>query len=269
MRGNPAVSNLYLCLFRSIPACAGEPYLTPCLRWCLPVYPRVCGGTELCPICLCTQNGLSPRVRGNRLNRRSRQAKIGSIPACAGEPGTDGTGFRHRGVYPRVCGGTVPAGWGGVGSFGLSPRVRGNPGRRNAPFQPIRSIPACAGEPAVEPSLPAGPGVYPRVCGGTSSVSSGTPIIPGLSPRVRGNHRWPGSRQDAPRSYPRVCGGTLRAMMLDIGRMGLSPRVRGNPKQPTGDRIGYRSIPACAGEPRPTRLQSEPDEVYPRVCGGT
>ena len=50
-------------------------------------------------------------------------------------------------VYPRVCGGTLPANVHARMMQGLSPRVRGN--RRN----PIcgrpgaRSIPACAGEP--------------------------------------------------------------------------------------------------------------------------
>ena len=51
--------------------------------------------------------------------------------------------------------------------------------------------------------------------------------------------------------------------------IGLSPRVRGNrlcrpsPSSPQG------SIPACAGEPSIREGKRQPEEVYPRVCGGT
>ena len=38
----------------------------------------------------------------------------------------------HRGVYPRVCGGTVLPGGGAGSNGGLSPRVRGNRGHRKA-----------------------------------------------------------------------------------------------------------------------------------------
>ena len=70
------------------------------------VYPRVCGGTGPgCPI-LEAKRGLSPRVRGNRVEVNVRASEIGSIPACAGEPRARGrTGSSGR-VYPRVCGGT-------------------------------------------------------------------------------------------------------------------------------------------------------------------
>ena len=51
----------------------------------------------------------------------------------------------------------------------------------------MRSIPACAGEPA-SPAIPAaGTRVYPRVCGGTRIMATQPIIHTGLSPRVRGN----------------------------------------------------------------------------------
>ena len=52
---------------RSIPACAGEPLGTCFLRWVAGVYPRVCGGTSIMRIRSPRKSGLSPRVRGNRL----------------------------------------------------------------------------------------------------------------------------------------------------------------------------------------------------------
>ena len=51
--------------YRSIPACAGEPfgYCTEAgAQW---VYPRVCGGTLMYPAAGDIDKGLSPRVRGN------------------------------------------------------------------------------------------------------------------------------------------------------------------------------------------------------------
>ena len=51
----------------------------------------------------------------------------------------------------------------------------------------LRSIPACAGEPALAKPAPPLNEVYPRVCGGTTSASSTNISLIGLSPRVRGN----------------------------------------------------------------------------------
>ena len=70
--------------------------------------------------------GLSPRVRGNRNQVIHVRWRIGSIPACAGEPCSWSPGGGLPGVYPRVCGGTgnVKDIYGKV--WGLSPRVRGN-----------------------------------------------------------------------------------------------------------------------------------------------
>ena len=69
--------------------------------------------------------------------------------------------------------------------------------------------------------------------------------------------------------YPRVCGGTTAIAIPLVFRMGLSPRVRGNrPGFPAEWRLA-RSIPACAGEPRRSRIRRPNRRVYPRVCGGT
>ena len=111
--------------------------------------------------------GLSPRVRGNHALSIQPNAYAGSIPACAGEPGSllirrvtrpvyprvcGGTGHSLaciliRGVYPRVCGGTVAATRANDSIGGLSPRVRGNPRLRHWQVPSEGSIPACAGEP--------------------------------------------------------------------------------------------------------------------------
>ena len=71
----------------------------------------------------------------------------GSIPACAGEPATAQNVEGLVKVYPRVCGGTGPAGRVSGLGLGLSPRVRGNLTYPIPSPRENRSIPACAGEP--------------------------------------------------------------------------------------------------------------------------
>ena len=253
------------------------------------VYPRVCGGTDHAPHPAARLLGLSPRVRGNRPGQRRNANIWGSIPACAGEPEPDASGFSTVQVYPRVCGGTHAGHRPRAVPGGLSPRVRGNHKRRQYPCQTPRSIPACAGEPRHSQDLPAKAKVYPRVCGGTLRASMCLSTMRGLSPRVRGNRHLfgdlnPGSgsipacageppekypRRPPEQVYPRVCGGTCYRGVVADGAEGLSPRVRGNLHSLPEDAIKVGSIPACAGEPRRWSRGSAPGTVYPRVCGGT
>ena len=70
----------------SIPACAGEPPALPSDIPLCEVYPRVCGGTVVLVLGGHAQQGLSPRVRGNRHYATMWNMPTRSIPACAGEP---------------------------------------------------------------------------------------------------------------------------------------------------------------------------------------
>ena len=248
VRGNPTPRTRVGRQERSIPACAGEPRRQPPTLPAWPVYPRVCGGTSLSTRMIYPIWGLSPRVRGNPVEGAKVRAKVGSIPACAGEPGRTCTTGNCQGVYPRVCGGTVVIDDVEPGWHGLSPRVRGN--RHTGPSRApdVRSIPACAGEP--DDGIPTSRDVkvYPRVCGGTSC---------------------PAHRREASMVYPRVCGGTSCWVPPVATNPGLSPRVRGNPER-VGLGVAFvGSIPACAGEPHSSRDSGGQDRVYPRVCGGT
>ena len=114
--------------------------------------------------------GLSPRVRGNPYQGRTRSIEWGSIPACAGEPETNVLKVMENAVYPRVCGGTVALRRGSWVSDGLSPRVRGNPLCLDASAPHRWSIPACAGEPTSRMGRKRRDMVYPRVCGGTGAA---------------------------------------------------------------------------------------------------
>ena len=249
VRGNPTLPLDTAALRRSIPACAGEPRMGSyhCRR--TRVYPRVCGGTSPAPPITRQPNGLSPRVRGNRIQSGQSNLSPRSIPACAGEPAS----ARHLRilceVYPRVCGGTITPTVTTQSSTGLSPRVRGNPESCGTARRLTGSIPACAGEPSLSGRIPPQYRVYPRVCGGTGGGTATAGPSVGLSPRVRGNRpasivcrRHSGSipacagepfcitsQIARTKVYPRVCGGT-HAQGCPLGNWhGLSPRVRGNP----------------------------------------
>ena len=151
----------------SIPASAGEPSSSgarPCRGR---VYPRECGGTTIVGADETLAMGLSPRVRGNRTDKRAEYRASGSIPASAGEPAGGARRGRCAGVYPRECGGTFETEVANQNALGLSPRVRGNPPAGGCADERRGSIPASAGEPASSPSMALGQRVYPRECGGT------------------------------------------------------------------------------------------------------
>ena len=111
------------------PRVRGNPHRIDAAILLLEVYPRVCGGTRRASGRRWRGGGLSPRVRGNQTGDHHAATSFGSIPACAGEPVVRWRSIMWYPVYPRVCGGTA-SGW-TIWRFciGLSPRVRGNPGR--------------------------------------------------------------------------------------------------------------------------------------------
>ena len=173
--------------------------------------------------------------------------------------------------------------------IGLSPRVRGNPDAAGGRRCLRRSIPACAGEPALFSTGRNSAKVYPRVCGGTGFSRPLRCQRWGLSPRVRGNPFSRPLRIDTAGSipacagepgidssggydyevYPRVCGGTEESEWAPGVATGLSPRVRGNQRGDGQVLSELRSIPACAGEPVVGSSPTSSGKVYPRVCGGT
>ena len=209
VRGNLCFAYLRAPSTGSIPACAGEPTTEQAPLCIAGVYPRVCGGTYDGTGARAANEGLSPRVRGNRADDWEQAGIARSIPACAGEPRRITTAAASRGVYPRVCGGTKSP-WSIVlRSRGLSPRVRGN--RQSSFVRPAlwRSIPACAGEPKASSMWKNPLSVYPRVCGGTAVAVQQDNHLRGLSPRVRGNLLRIIVRSGRRRSIP-ACAGEPR-----------------------------------------------------------
>ena len=86
MRGSRSSS---FCASRSngpIPAYAGEPRAHARIVGYIRAYPRVCGGAPTGPFAPTKAGGLSPRMRGSRIQIAHRGSPQGPIPAYAGEP---------------------------------------------------------------------------------------------------------------------------------------------------------------------------------------
>ena len=93
--------------------------------------------------------GLSPRARGNPIKRDGEDARVGTIPACAGEPSHLRNLRKNPRDYPRVRGGTRLQRRSTGPPAGLSPRARGNHDLSVDLLSIGGTIPACAGEPGL------------------------------------------------------------------------------------------------------------------------
>ena len=126
LRGNPRHPGPPNEALGSIPALAGEPSGRIQEKLLAAVYPRACGGTPRAVSSDSLASGLSPRLRGNRPRLRLSEQRPRSIPALAGEPAIPPPEAHIAAVYPRACGGTLPASGKPHRPQGLSPRLRGN-----------------------------------------------------------------------------------------------------------------------------------------------
>ncbi len=220
--------------------------------------------------------------------RLARLARLGSIPASAGEPSMPTRRCLPRRVDPRVCGGAYLVSIAMLDSEGRSPRLRGSHRLASQGGGGKGSIPASAGEPSTTASCNARRRVDPRVCGGAPSWPASPSLNAGRSPRLRGSHdaddpeaRDGGSipasagepqlRRALCRAAgvdPRVCGGAVSPRPIQRPPLGRSPRLRGSRSRHNFSRRCRRSIPASAGEPWNGRRSIQAVRVDPRVCGG-
>ena len=131
----------------SIPTRAGKPRIGIPNSYRTRVYPHACGETASAHDILLDQEGLSPRVRGNRHARAHVAAVAGSIPTRAGKPRLSQSRGKYARVYPHACGETSSAPGLDCMMSGLSPRVRGNLRGASQPSRSAGSIPTRAGKP--------------------------------------------------------------------------------------------------------------------------
>ena len=106
VRGNPAIVAVAALVVGPIPACAGQPAARPVDNLQARAYPRVCGATFSKYAVMVSEQGLSPRVRGNRDSVIRGGLRSRPIPACAGQPESTSSTSAPSRAYPRVCGAT-------------------------------------------------------------------------------------------------------------------------------------------------------------------
>ncbi len=226
-------------------------------------------------------------MRGSRPRLWRRRQNVGSIPACAGQPGRSSGYERRTGVDPRVCGAASTNGLRANTNPGRSPRVRGSQSAQANERSLVGSIPACAGQPRRNQAAPRRLKVDPRVCGAAALGCANAERRAGRSPRVRGSRLLPEpawsargsipacagqpcercSESQTPRVDPRVCGAASTTTGRSGGIWGRSPRVRGSPRETRRADRGCGSIPACAGQPIAIERIRSAVWVDPRVCG--
>ena len=170
-----------------IPADAGEPNRVMTSPDGITAYPRGRGGAIARRTYFSQIQGLSPRTRGSLPDHPGFAARVGPIPADAGEPWTGACAANPSRAYPRGRGGAVSAGLLPGGCAGLSPRTRGSLDAQNAPAVARGPIPADAGEPPWLRCLPRTRRAYPRGRGGAPITTSCAGSYQGLSPRTRGS----------------------------------------------------------------------------------
>ena len=188
MRGNQIAEQTAPMPVGPIPAHAGKPGNKKTRQSAARAYPRACGETSLTREGVKSAEGLSPRMRGNHLPKRTDSYPLGPIPAHAGKPFHQMAMGVYARAYPRACGETRLYAVKPLFNQGLSPRMRGNRTEHKCCAHRRGPIPAHAGKPdddqPVTPYLRA----YPRACGETGESSYDHWSCLGLSPRMRGNH---------------------------------------------------------------------------------
>ena len=193
----------------SIPTCAGQPLVAAVIITQARVYPHVCGAAIDHTFYLYPFYGLSPRVRGSLNNILNNDIGYRSIPTCAGQPRAGTTHFHQHRVYPHVCGAACAFGFYVGFHLGLSPRVRGSHSPVVSHGATARSIPTCAGQPALRLRSHIEYRVYPHVCGAAQCALHRRIQSRGLSPRVRGSLSLVGNGILALRSIPTCAGQPL------------------------------------------------------------
>ena len=247
-RGNRVMSHANRLLAGPIPASAGQPCCSA-TRWPWSrAYPRERGATTVTSRDVQSDNGLSPRARGNRGRACRLGGGRGPIPASAGQPRRAVRLRSDWRAYPRERGATRGQQRGVRRLSGLSPRARGNHHRSRQAEELPGPIPASAGQPLMRARSAAWVRAYPRERGATSNSKTVDPRITGLSPRARGNRAQRGRQGAAagpipasagqpcptagPRcrrgAYPRERGATRFRRTDCSSYWGLSPRARGN-----------------------------------------
>ena len=287
LRGTPDEPGKRTSGGRFIPAPAGNTCALQSCESAPTVHPRACGEHGLPHGLVIVQYGSSPRLRGTRQLAKSYGWRARFIPAPAGNTVLKIADTKFFSVHPRACGEHASVFGVRPSNPGSSPRLRGTPEDGPAQRDPLRFIPAPAGNTTRQPDGRRGIPVHPRACGEHSGCSATTTGSTGSSPRLRGTlrlrvsplqhlrfipapagntRRLPLPRRTRP-VHPRACGEhALYGYLLGLPS-GSSPRLRGTPVNPQFERCLPGFIPAPAGNTAASCAPAWPPTVHPRACG--
>ncbi len=186
-RGSPEARHARHVAPRPIPARAGEPSGRSATGCSDRAYPRPRGGAIDFGQVTTGGLGLSPPARGSPNGRSALTARIGPIPARAGEPRTRPPVAALGWAYPRPRGGALVELEEVSPLRGLSPPARGSLCLPSDAGCRPRPIPARAGEPQSDSCGMTELKAYPRPRGGAFRAQSGDQLPQGLSPPARGS----------------------------------------------------------------------------------
>jgi len=145
MRGTRQLATAWVCVFRFIPAHAGNTWTDATSALSLAVHPRACGEHPAPERPAAACGGSSPRMRGTPTNTRNDSIANRFIPAHAGNTSINLCFFNNFAVHPRACGEHTTCRCLTGGNAGSSPRMRGTRSTLLMPGGFLRFIPAHAG----------------------------------------------------------------------------------------------------------------------------
>ena len=171
---------------RIIPAYAGNTSnaSNSASRWW--DHPRVCGEHLGPPLAISVPEGSSPRMRGTQKLVVLGVARVGIIPAYAGNTSSQNLSSGSPWDHPRVCGEHHMPRIRKTSRQGSSPRMRGTQQVHAGNLSEGGIIPAYAGNTTLTPCEGSYFGDHPRVCGEHRRSLTRNVILSGSSPRMRG-----------------------------------------------------------------------------------
>ncbi len=226
-------------------------------------------------------------MRGTHRGRAANADRRRFIPAHAGNTVAGDQRQIPVTVHPRACGEHLPRIPLVECKFGSSPRMRGTLCRQCTPHNPLRFIPAHAGNTICLKQSFTHMSVHPRACGEHPAPPPALSPRRGSSPRMRGTP--PPLRRTGKMArfipahagntclalgacglgavHPRACGEHRCRPGLPGDRDGSSPRMRGTRQHAQHRGRGRRFIPAHAGNTRTPLALGLGRPVHPRACG--
>ena len=287
MRGTLWFVSRYFDHNRIIPAHAGNSSSVPVRLPMMADHPRACGELPRFNRCAPVDIGSSPRMRGTRLHPIARLAQYRIIPAHAGNSATDGIRPLSTSDHPRACGELRARQRAAQDPLGSSPRMRGTRLLLVSRVEPLRIIPAHAGNSHPEHVALVHSADHPRACGELRDDPQNRSTSAGSSPRMRGtpghHHGEEPVRRiipahagnsastretiSRPPDHPRACGELELNAAFAQQLAGSSPRMRGTLQGTAAQVRVIRIIPAHAGNSPRHFLHTYRTSDHPRACG--